>query len=354
LFVAPDFRDSDAQRLTARRSIDYTSKRPSPPADDGRFVFQDAIMGYVWMNGRLLPEAEAHVPFLTAGLQYGMGVFEGIRCYATVDGPAVFRLVDHIDRLLDSARILGFPTLPWGAESLVRAVHDTIGANELQSCYVRPLVYLAEGGMNLSIDSGRAHVGIAAWPWNDYHGQGSDTGIRLNVSSHTRHHPNAMPTRAKVCGNYVNSFLAKTESLRLGFDDAVMLDSAGYVAECSGENLFVVAKGRILTPPAAGILAGNTRNSVIRLAEDAGLEVREELFARDRLYDADEIFLTGTAAEVVGVREVDFRPIGGGVLGAVTRRLRDEYARAVRGLHARSAEWLEPVPHEAPAGYKQN
>jgi branched-chain amino acid aminotransferase len=207
--------------------------------------------------------------------------------------------------------------------------------------------------MNLSIDSGRPHVGIAVWPWNDYHGQGSDTGIRLNVSSHTRHHPNVMPTRAKVCGNYVNSFLAKTESIRLGFDDAVMLDSAGYVAECTGENLFLVSKGRILTPPAAGILAGITRDSVIRLAEDAGLEVREEWFARDRLYDSDEIFLTGTAAEVVGVREVDFRPIGAGVPGPVTRRLRDEYARAVRGLHGRSAEWLDRVPQQAQAAYKQ-
>jgi branched-chain amino acid aminotransferase len=295
------------------------------------------------MNGRLVPEADACLPFLTAGLHYGMGVFEGIRCYATAGGPAVFRLRDHIDRLLDSARILGFAPLPWDADTLVAAVHETIAANALDSCYIRPLVYLAEGGMNLSIDSGRPHAGIAVWPWNDYHGRG-DAGIRLNVSSHMRHHPNVMPTRAKVCGNYVNSFLAKTESLRLGFDDAVLLDPEGYVAECTGENLFIVSNRRIVTPPTAGILAGLTRDSVIRLATDAGLEVVEERFARDRLYDADEVFLTGTAAEVVGVREVDFRPIGAGTLGPVTRLIRDEYAKAVRGLHARSAAWIAPVP----------
>ena len=301
-------------------------------------------MAYVWMNGRVMPEAQAQVPFLTAGLHYGMGVFEGIRCYPTDSGPAVFRLRDHIARLLDSAHILGFPPLPWSSNALIDAVHDTIAANGHASCYVRPLVYLAEGGMNLSIDSGRPHVGIAVWPWDDYHGSNAGAGIRLNVSSHTRHHPNIMPTRAKVCGNYVNSFLAKTESLRLGFDDAVLLDAEGYVAECTGENLFIVSNGRILTPPTSGILAGLTRDSVMHLALDAGLEVREERFARDRLYDADEIFLTGTAAEVVGVREVDFRSIGDGSAGPTTRLLRDEFARAVRGHHARSAGWLEAVP----------
>ena len=299
-------------------------------------------MTYVWTNGRLVPEEQANVPFLTAGLHYGMGVFEGIRCYATPAGPAVFRLRDHIDRLLHSARIVGFPPLPWSRDALIRAVHDTIGANGLESCYIRPLVYLAEGGMNLTVDSGRPHIGIAAWAWDDYHGQGTgDAGIRLNVSSHTRHHPNVMPTRAKVSGNYVNSFLAKTESLRLGFDDAVLLDPEGYVAECTGENIFIVSGGRVFTPPTTGILAGITRDCAIQLAADAGLDVREERFARDRLYDAEEIFLTGTAAEIVAVREVDFRPIGDGRAGRVTRLLQDEYRKAVRGQHRRSAEWLD-------------
>ena len=200
-------------------------------------------MSLVWMNGRLVPEAEAVVPFLTAGLHYGMGVFEGIRCYETPAGPAAFRLGDHLLRLVHSARALGFRALPWDADALTAAVVDTVEANGLGACYVRPLVYLAEGGLNLSLDHGRPHLGIAAWPWKDYHGADGDRGIRLNVASQTRHHPNAMPTRAKVAGNYVNAFLAKTESMRLGFDDAILLDGDGYVAECSAENLFLVTRG---------------------------------------------------------------------------------------------------------------
>jgi branched-chain amino acid aminotransferase len=301
-------------------------------------------MGVVWMNGRLVQDSEAMVPFLTAGLHYGMGVFEGIRCYDTPEGPAVFRLREHVRRLLASARVLGFRDLPWDEACLRRGVRETIAANQLSSCYIRPLIYLAEGGMNLSIDTGRAHIGIAAWAWSDYHGAGKGDGsIRVNVASHTRHHPNVMPTRAKVAGNYVNSFLAKTESMRLGFDDAVLLDPEGYVSECTGENLFIVVDGEIVTPPTAGILEGITRDTVITLARDAQLVVREERFVRDRLYDADEIFLTGTAAEVIGVREVDFRAIGAGSTGPVTARLQRAYADAVRGAHPRSAAWLEPI-----------
>jgi branched-chain amino acid aminotransferase len=302
------------------------------------------MAGFTWMNGRLVAEADAVVPFLTAGLHYGMAVFEGIRCYDTAAGPAVFRLRDHLDRLIASARILGFRELPYDVAALAAAVHDIIRANDFRACYVRPLIYLAEGGMNLSIDSGRPHVGIAAWAWKDYHGEGTiDAGIRVNVSSYTRHHPNIMPTRAKVAGNYVNSFLARTESTRLGFDDAVLLDPEGYVAECTGENLFVVSRGEILTPPAAGILAGVTRDTVISLARDAGLHVAEQRIVRDRLYDAEEVFLSGTAAEVIGVREVDFRVVGAGVIGPVTRSLQEAYRQAVRGKHPRSAEWLEIV-----------
>lgn len=301
-------------------------------------------MAVVWMDGGLVPESDARVPFLTAGLHYGMGVFEGIRCYDTDAGPAVFRLRDHIVRLVASARTLGFRELPYDEDALEQAVRDTVLANDLRACYIRPLIYLADGGFDLVIDHGKPRVGIAAWAWKDYHGEGGmRAGIRLNVSSYTRHHPNVMPTRAKVAGNYVSSFLAKTESLRLGFDDAVLLDPDGYVAECTGENLFVVARGRILTPPSAGILEGITRETVLTLAADAGLEVREERFVRDRLYDADEVFLTGTAAEIVGVREVDFRQIGSGQVGPVTRLLQDEYRRAVTGEHTRSRDWLDPV-----------
>jgi branched-chain amino acid aminotransferase len=296
------------------------------------------------MNGRLVAEGEAMVPFLTAGLHYGIGVFEGIRCYDTAQGPAVFRLRDHVQRLTASARLLGWRELPYDEAALTTAIHETITANHLRACYIRPLIYLAEGGMNLLLDGGRAHVGIAAWAWTDYHGDSTrNAGIRVNVSSYTRHHPNIMPTRAKVSGNYVSSFLARTESARLGFDDAVLLDPEGYVAECTGENLFVVSGGRILTPPAAGILEGITRDTVITLARDSGLRVDEARFARDRLYDADEVFLTGTAAEVVGVREVDFRPVGSGIVGPVTRALQQAFHQTVRGEHRRSAEWLEPV-----------
>lgn len=302
------------------------------------------MAGFTWMNGRLVPESEAVVPFLTAGLHYGMGVFEGIRCYDTADGPAVFRLRDHVKRLVASARTLGFRDLPYGEEALTAAIHETIAANDLRACYIRPLMYLAEGGMDLSIDTGRVHVGIAAWAWKDYHGEGtSHGGIRLNVSSYTRHHPNIMPTRAKVAGNYVNSFLARTESARLGFDDAVLLDPEGYVAECTGENLFLVSNGRILTPPVAGILEGITRDTVLTLARDAGLAVAEERLVRDRLYDADEVFLCGTAAEVIGVREVDFRPVGAGSVGPITRVVQHAFRQTVRGQHPRSAEWFEPV-----------
>jgi branched-chain amino acid aminotransferase len=297
-----------------------------------------------WMNGRLVPESEATVPFVTAGLHYGVGVFEGIRCYDTADGAAVFRLRDHVARLFASAKILGFRDLPYDEAATTAAIHETISANALRACYIRPLIFLAEGGMNLNLDTGRPHVGIAVWPWKEFHGEGSlDAGIRVNVSSFTRHHPNVMMTRAKIAGNYVNSFLAKTESVRLGFDDAVLLDPDGYVAECTGENLFVVVRGRIMTPPLAGILEGITRDSVITLARDAGYTVVEERLVRDRLYDADEMFLTGTAAEVVGVREVDFRTIGSGSVGPVTRTVQQAFRQTVRGEHHRSPEWLEPV-----------
>jgi branched-chain amino acid aminotransferase len=309
------------------------------------------MAGFTWMNGRLVAEGEAVVPFLTAGLHYGMGVFEGIRCYDTRQGPSIFRLREHIRRLIASARTLGWRELPYDEETLAAAVHETISANHLRACYIRPLIYLAEGGMNLSLDSGHAHVGIAAWAWQDYHGgRTNEEGIRVNVSSYTRHHPNIMPTRAKVAGNYVNSFLARTESSRLGFDDAVLLDPEGYVAECTGENLFVVTGGRILTPPAAGILEGITRDAVFTLARDAGLQIAEERVVRDRLYDADEVFLTGTAAEIVGVREVDFRPVGSGGVGPVTRIVQRAFQQAVRGEHPRSAEWLEPLRAASHAG----
>ena len=301
-----------------------------------------------WMNGQLIDEADARVPFLTAGLQYGMGVFEGIRCYDTPAGPAVFRLREHLQRLQASARMLGFIELPYGVAELLDAVKQVITANGLRACYIRPLIYLAEGGLDLCIDSGRPHVGIAAWPWKDYHGAGTHhAGIRLNVSSYMRHHPNVMPTKAKVAGNYVNSFLAKTESVRLGFDDAVLLDPEGYVAECTGENLFLVRRGRLITPPLSAVLEGITRDSVIALARDAGLEVTEQRFPRDWLYDSDEVLVCGTAAEVIGVREIDFRPISDAGTGTITRQLQNAYHAVVTGGHPRSQAWLDYIERKA-------
>lgn len=307
-----------------------------------RFHKDTLVASLTWLNGRLVAESEAVVPFLTAGLHYGMGVFEGIRCYDTANGPAVFRLRDHLERLLASARILGFREVPYDLDALTAAVHETIAANRLRSCYIRPLIYLAEGGMNLCIDTGRAHVGIAVWPWREFHGAGrAEAGIRANVSSYTRHHANVMPTHAKAAGNYVNSFLAKTESSRLGFDDAIMLDPAGYVAECTGENIFIARRGRIFTPPLGAVLDGITRDTLLTLARDAGLTVVEEDIVRDRLYTADEVFICGTAAEVMGIREIDFRPVGDGTLGPFTRLLQKTFASVVGGEHPRSGEWLE-------------
>jgi branched-chain amino acid aminotransferase len=304
---------------------------------------------YVWLNGRLVPAAEATVPFLTAGLHYGIAVFEGIRCYATPTGPAIFRSRDHMQRLVDSARVLGFAELPYDVDRLCEAARETVRANELPSCYVRPLIYLAEGGWNLNVDGGRAHVGIGVWRWEAYLGaEARERGVRANISSFTRHHPNVMMTKAKISGNYVNSVLAKTESVRLGFDEAIMLDPSGYVAECTGENLFAVKRGRVYTTPLVAILEGITRDTVVQLARDLGIPVAESAISRDQLYTADEVFVTGTAAEITGLREIDFRPVGAGTIGPITRALQDAFRSVVDGRHARSSAWLDRVDLAAP------
>jgi branched-chain amino acid aminotransferase len=298
----------------------------------------------VWLNGRLVPAAEATLPFLTPALHYGIAVFEGIRAYATPRGPAIFRLDDHMRRLVRSANVLGFRELPYSADDLAEAARATVRASGLDACYIRPLIYLAEGGWNLTVDGGRPHVGVAVWPWKDYLGaEALELGVRANVSSFTRLHPNASMTKAKIAGNYVNSVLAKTESVRLGFEETIMLDPQGYVAECSGENLFLVRKEEILTPPPGAILEGITRDTVIQLADDLGYKVSEQMISRDALYVADEVFVTGTAAEVIGLREIDFRKIGEGRTGPVTRALQQAYRALVEGDHARSMEWLDYV-----------
>jgi branched-chain amino acid aminotransferase len=299
---------------------------------------------YLWMNGELVEYEKATLHFLTPVAHYGAGVFEGIRCYATPRGPAVFRLREHIERLWDSALVFGFRSLPFTVEQLMTAVKQTVKANGFTECYIRPLVYLTNGGWNLNVDTGQAGVGIAVWEWNNYLGEEAlEKGIRANISSFTRHHPNVMLTKAKIAGNYANSILAKTESVRLGFDEAILLDPQGYVAECTGENIFIVQRGVIYTPPIMAILEGITRDSLIKLAADLGYRVVEQPISRDQLYIADEVFVSGTAAECIGLREIDFRVIGSGKTGPVTKALQRAFHAAVHGDGPRAAEWLDYV-----------
>lgn len=299
---------------------------------------------YIWMDGKLVPYDQATVHFMTPALHYGVGVFEGIRAYATERGPAVFRLREHCERLVSSARVLGFRDLPYTAAQLAEAVRQTVAANGFATCYIRPVIYQAGEPWNLTVDNARLGVGIAVWEWNNYLGREAlERGIRANIASFTRHHPNVMMTKAKITGNYANSVLAKTESVRLGFDEAIMLDPQGYVAECTGENLFIVRGGRIYTPPAAAILEGITREALILLAGDLGYAVTEAPIARDQLYIADEVFVCGTAAECIALREIDFRQIGPGHMGPVTRAVQAAFQAAISGRHPRSAEWLDYV-----------
>jgi branched-chain amino acid aminotransferase len=299
---------------------------------------------YIWMEGELRPAAEGVVPFVNAGLHYGYSVFEGIRCYATERGPAVLRLEEHVERLLDSALVVGFRDLPYSKAQIIEAIHQVIAANGFSSCYIRPLIYL-DGAMSMVVDAGKPRLLIAVWEWKAFLGeQAKENGIRANISSFTRLHPNIMMTKAKVSGNYVGSILAKTESHRLGFDEAIMLDPSGYVAECTGENIFVVRSGMIYTVPRGSILEGITRDSLITLAGDMGYTVVEEPISRDQLYIADEVFVCGTAAEVIGLREIDFRTIGSGKTGPVTRELQKAFDELTSGRHPRSARWFSPVP----------
>lgn len=299
---------------------------------------------FIWKNGELAPFEQATLHFLTPALHYGAAVFEGIRAYNTPKGPAVFRLREHVERLFDSARVLGFREFPWSVEEAIKAHKDTVRANGFTDCYIRPLMYLDGGGWNLNVDGGKLSMMIAVWQWSNYLGdEALAKGIRANISSHTRHHPNVSMTKAKIAGNYVNSILAKTESVRLGFEEAIMLDPQGYVAECTGENLFVVRNGKIVTPSTAPILEGITRHSIYTIANDLGYEVVEAAISRDQLYNADEVFVCGTAAEVIGLCEIDFRTIGDGKSGKVTREIQNVYHDAIRGKVAKYEAWCEYV-----------
>ena len=299
---------------------------------------------YIWKNGELVEYEKATVHMLTPVMHYGAAVFEGIRAYQTSKGPAVFRLREHSERLLESAEIFGFRNLPYTTDDVVTAVKDTVRANGFDECYIRPLLYLDGGAWNLNIDAGKPAMMIAVWQWSNYLGEEAlAKGIRANISSYTRHHPNVAMTKAKIAGNYVNSILAKTESVRLGFEEAIMLDPQGYIAECTGENLFLVRKGKIFTPSTAPVLEGITRHSIYTIANDLGYEVTEAAISRDQLYTADEVFVCGTAAEVIGLCEIDFRTIGDGKSGKVTREIQNVYHDAIRGKVAKYEDWCEYV-----------
>lgn len=298
----------------------------------------------IWMNGELVPWHEAKIHVLTHGLHYGSGVFEGIRAYETDGGPAIFRLDDHIRRLFDSAKIF-MMEIPYSQSELIEASKAVVRENNLDSCYMRPIVYLGYGEMGLNPLFCSVSVAIAAWPWGAYLGDdGTQNGIRLKVSSWQRHDPNALPPAAKGTGMYMNSSMAKVEAVKAGYDEAILMSPQGYVSECTGENLFVVKKGIIFTPPtSAGALEGITQSSVIRIARDLGYEVSIENLLRSDLYTADEIFLCGTAAEVVPVSSVDDRIAGDGKPGPMTKAIQSKYFDAVRGRLDTYKDWITYV-----------
>lgn len=301
---------------------------------------------FIWMDGRMVPFDQATVHFLTPTLHYGPGVFEGIRCYETPEGPAVFRLREHLQRFAESIHILGVREFPYSLETLRKAVHETIRQNGFQACYIRPLMYL-EGPLGLNMDASRPRVGIAAWEWGPYLGkEAEEKGVGMMTASFSRLHPNVNMTKAKIAGNYVNSMLVKTLALRSGFEEALILDTEGFVSECTGENIFLVRDQVIYTPPLATVLAGITRDTLITLARDLGLSVEETPLTRDQFYVAEEVFICGTAAEVVGVRELDFRTIGAGGVGPVTKQLMALYKRVVGSQEPAYASWLDVVPVE--------
>ncbi len=298
----------------------------------------------IWMNGELVAWEDAQVHVLTHGLHYGTGVFEGIRCYETEDGPAIFRHREHLERLRKSAELYYMP-VPFQVEELRTATHELIGRNDLRSCYIRPLVFRGYGQMGLNPLEAPVDVCIAAWPWGAYLGEeGKRAGIRAKVSSWRRISPDSLIPHAKASGQYLNSVLAKIESMKAGYEEAILLDDHGHVCEGSGENLYAVIDGVIITPPqTASILDGITRKSVLQIASDLGHDVVERDLARAELYLADEVFCSGTAAEIVPIREIDDHAIGTGEPGPVTRGIQAAFEDAISGRAERYREWLDVV-----------
>jgi branched-chain amino acid aminotransferase len=295
----------------------------------------------IWLDGRMVSWGDANVHILTHTLHYGLGVFEGIRCYRTDDGrSAVFRLGEHIRRLFESAHI-NLLRIPYTRDEIIDASLACLRANRLAEGYIRPLVFVGEGAMGLNPADNPIRVAVIVWPWGKYLGEeGMERGIRAKVSTFTRHFVNAKMTKGKTCGDYVNSILAKREALLDGYDEAIMLDTQGLVSEASGENLFAVRDGMVRTPPLQTVLGGITRASVIEIARGKGIPVFEDAITRDALYIADEVFLTGTAAEVTPIREIDHRTIGAGRRGPVAKALQDAFFSVVHGRDRKYERWL--------------
>lgn len=296
----------------------------------------------IWLDGEMIPWDKAQVHVLTHTLHYGMGAFEGIRCYQCEDGrSAIFRLREHIDRLYDSCHIL-MMDLPFPKEKVLEACKEIFRVNRLKEGYLRPLAFLGDGEMGLYATSNPVRLAIIAWPWGTYLGdEGVKNGIRAKVSSYTRHHVNIAMTKSKAVANYLNSILAKREAVLAGYDETVMLDTQGHVAEASGENLFFVKHGIVYTPPTTSALQGITRNTVLALLTEEGIEVQEKFFSRDEIYVADECFLTGTAAEITPLRELDDRKIGNGKPGPITKKVQERYFKLVKGGDPQHLEWLD-------------
>lgn len=295
----------------------------------------------IWFNGKLVDWKDANVHVLTHTLHYGLGVFEGIRAYECKDSKtAIFRLDEHVERMFKSAHI-AMMKIPFSKKQITEAIVHTVEENELVSCYIRPLAFIGDGVMGVHPKDNPVSVIIAVWPWGAYLGDdGINNGIRAKVSSFTRMHVNASMTKAKICGNYVNSIYAKLEVTSLGYDEAILLDSDGYVAEGSGENIFIVRNGKLITPPLTSTLEGITRNTVIEIAQDEGYEIDYQRFTRDEFYIADESFMTGTAAEVTPIRELDDRSIGTGAPGEITKNIQKIFFDSVQGKNKKYKKWL--------------
>ncbi len=296
----------------------------------------------IWFDGKLVPWDEANVHVLTHTLHYGAGVFEGIRAYECADGTsAVFRLREHAQRLIHSAHILGLK-IPFSLDEIVAACLETLKVNKLKAAYLRPLAFIGDGVMGVHPGDNPIRLVIATWPWGAYLGEEAlEKGIRIKTSTFTRHHVNVMMTKAKACGNYVNSVLAKTEAVADGYHEALMLDTQGYVSEASGENIFIVRDEVIKTTPLTSVLPGITRDSIIILARELGYDVVEQIFTRDEIYIADEAFFSGTAAEITPIRELDRRVIGAGKAGPVAKLLQTEFFKVVKGQNPDYEHWLE-------------